>query len=315
MNFAKKISRRGALKTAALSAAAALTAPARASETPKPKSGLPLPVGLNCGTLAGYALKLEEQIGLVSKAGYDGIEPWTRHVDEFLSRGKKLPEIRRRLGDAGLVAYNLIAFAKCMVDDPAERAKNLEQMKREIGWAAEIGCKNIACTMWGVEKLDPLKFDEYAARYAAVLEAAKPFGVRPLLELWGHRALHRLGDALKIAALANDDSAGLLLDFYHLYRGGNSFGSLGLVNLGGMDVFHINDYPPTPAREKLADADRVYPGDGVCPFGEILPKMYAQGFRGALSLELFNKTYWKNPPEKTLSEGFEKTKGIILASL
>ena len=139
----------------------------------------------------------------------------------------------------------------------------------------------------------------YAARYAAVLEAAKPFGVRPLLELWGHRALHRLGDALKIAALANDDSAGLLLDFYHLYRGGNSFGSLGLVNLGGMDVFHINDYPPTPPREKLADADRVYPGDGVCPFGEILPKMYAQGFRGALSLELFNKTYWKNPPEKT----------------
>ena len=75
-------------------------------------------------------------------------------------------------------------------------------MKREIGWAAEIGCKNIACTMWGVEELDPLKFDEYAARYAAVLEAAKPFGVRPLLELWGHRALHRLGDARPLQTTA-----------------------------------------------------------------------------------------------------------------
>ena len=148
------------MSTAAL-AAAALPRAARASENPKPKGGLPLPIALNCGTLVGYDLKLEDQINLVSKAGYDGIEPWTRHVEEFLSRGKKLSEARRRLEDAGLLPYNLIAFAKCMVDDPAARAQNLEQMKREIGWAAEIGCKNIACTMWGVEELDPLKFDDY----------------------------------------------------------------------------------------------------------------------------------------------------------
>ena len=54
--------------------------------------------------------------------------------------------------------------------------------------------------MLGVEKLDPQKFDEYAARYRAVIEIATPYGVKPLLELWGHRALHKLGDALDIAA-------------------------------------------------------------------------------------------------------------------
>ena len=188
-------------------------------------------------------------------------------------------------------------------------------MKREIGWAAEIGSRNIACTMYGIEKLDPLKFDEYAERYAKVIELARPYGIKPLLELWGHRALHRLGDALKIAALTNDANAGLLLDFYHLYRGGNSFASLNLVNLGGLDVFHINDYPSSPAREKLVDADRVFPGDGICPFKAILPKMYSQGFRGCLSLELFNKNYWKQPPEKTLAEGYTKTKDTILSAL
>ena len=96
MDFTKKISRRSALKmsTAAL-AAAALPRAARASESPKPNSGLPLPIALNCGTLAGYDLKLEDQISLVSKAGYDGIEPWTRHVEEFLARGKKHADHQR----------------------------------------------------------------------------------------------------------------------------------------------------------------------------------------------------------------------------
>lgn len=201
-----------------------------------------------------------------------------------------------------------------MVDDPAARAQNLEQMKREIGWAAEIGCKNIACTMWGVEELDPLKFDEYAARYAAVLEAAKPFGVRPLLELWGHRALHRLGDALKIAALANDGGAGLLLDFYHLYRGGNSFGSLALVNLGGMDVFHINDYPSNPPREKLVDATRVYPGDGVARSAKFSRKCTRRD-SGARCRSNSLTNLLEKSPEKTLAEGYEKTKSVILSSL
>ena len=161
----KKISRRNALKLAAataVSAVAAGNAVANQTARKRYKSGLPLPIGMNCGTLNGYNLKLEEQIKLISKAGYDGIEPWTRHIEDFISRGNKISEVKKRLEDADLKPDNLIGFAKCMLDDPAERAKNIEQMKREIGWAAEIGSRNIACTMYGIEKLDPLKFDEYA---------------------------------------------------------------------------------------------------------------------------------------------------------
>lgn len=277
----------------------------------KMADGGQLPIGLNCGTLNGYKLPLEKQVELVSQAGYDGIEPWTRDIEEYFSRGKKLSDAKKLFADANLKVYNLIGFAKCMSDDAGERAKGLEQMKREIEWAAGIGSKNIASTMLGVEKLDPQKFDEYAARYRAVIEIATPYGVKPLLELWGHRALHKLGDALDIAARTGSERAGLLLDFYHLYRGGNSFDSLALLNLADMDVFHINDYPANPPREKLADADRIFPTEGICPFGKILPKMKKQGFKGYLSLEIFNKKYWATyPPEELLKIGLQKIKAI-----
>ena len=41
----------------------------------------------------------------------------------------------------------------------------------------------------------------------------------------------------------------------------------------------------------IADADRVYPGDGVAPIKQILRDLRAIGFRGMLSLELFNREY------------------------
>ena len=122
----RKISRRNALKLAAataVSAVAAGNAVANQTARKRYKSGLPLPIGMNCGTLNGYNLKLEEQIKLISKAGYDGIEPWTRHIEDFISRGNKISEVKKRLEDADLKPDNLIGFAKCMLDDPAERKK------------------------------------------------------------------------------------------------------------------------------------------------------------------------------------------------
>ena len=72
-----------------------------------------------------------------------------------------------------------------------------------------------------------------------------------------------------------------------VYR--NSFDSLRLINGKILPVFHINDYPELPPRTELRDSDRVFPGDGICPFNKVLPLLYDSGFRGGLSVELFNK--------------------------
>ena len=79
-----------------------------------------------------------------------------------------------------------------------------------------------------------------------------------------------------------------------------------------MTNFHINDYPADPPREEIGDKDRVYPGDGICPLGQILRTLHATGFRGVLSLELFNRTYWNDFDAPTNARhGFEKTKAVV----
>ena len=107
----------------------------------------------------------------------------------------------------------------------------------------------------------------------------------------------------------NPDAA-LLLDVYHIYRGGSDFKGLSLVDGHAVKVLHMNDYPDIP-RLKIGDKDRVYPGDGIAPIPSILRTMQATGFRGVLSLELFNPTYWEDDIENVLKKGLSSMKEAV----
>ena len=94
---------------------------------------------------------------------------------------------------------------------------------------------------------------------------------------------------------------------FHIYRSGVGFHGLRLLSGLGLHVLHINDYPAEPPQETITDAHRVFPGDGIAPLTTILRDLYAAGFRGALSLELFNRDYWKQTPQWVAQTGLEKT--------
>ena len=82
-----------------------------------------------------------------------------------------------------------------------------------------------------------------------------------------------------------------------------------------MHVFHMNDYPADPPRETIGDADRVYPGEGVAPLTKILRTLFDNNFQGALSLELFNRDYWKQDPQTVASRGLQSMKQAVAKAL
>ena len=61
----------------------------------------------------------------------------------------------------------------------------------------------------------------------------------------------------------------------------------------------------------IGDGDRVYPGDGVAPLTKILKTLMSNGFRGALSLELFNRSYWEKPAVEVIQTGLAKMKESV----
>lgn len=269
---------------------------------------------LNTALLRGYALGIVEQVELAGAAGYGGIEPWIADIEKYAASGGSLPDLQRRIADLGLVVESAIGFAPWIVDDPAERAKGLEQARRDMELVARIGGRRIAAPPAGAVQGPAIPLAAVAERYRALLEAGASTGVVPQLEVWGFAGnVSRLSEAAYAAIEAGHPDACLLLDVYHLYKGGSGFEGLRQLGRQTLHVMHLNDYPAIP-RERIADKDRVLPGEGVAPLGEILSTLRASGCATALSIELFNEGYWKAYDAKTLTAlGLERMRQAVAA--
>jgi len=267
---------------------------------------------LNMSTIRGQKLPVPEQVEIAAKAGYDAIEPWMGELHQYVAGGGSLADLKKRIADAGLTVESAIGFAEWIVDDETRRAAGLEQAKKDMDLLRSIGGARIAAPPSGATNQADLNLLKAAERYRSLLELGDRLGITPQVEVWGFsKCLSRLGETALVAIEARHPRACILPDVYHLYKGGSEFAALRMLSGQAVHVFHMNDYPADPPRDKIADKDRVYPGEGIAPLAQILRDLIAAGFRGVLSLELFNPEYWKQDPLTVATTGLAKMKAMV----
>ncbi|HUQ66267.1 MAG TPA: sugar phosphate isomerase/epimerase family protein [Flavitalea sp.] len=266
---------------------------------------------LNTATIREHHLGLTGELEAASAGGFDAVEIWMDTLQTFIDKGGKLADIRKRLNDLNLKVENAIGFAAWIADDETERNKAVEQLKKEMDQLAEIGCKRTAAPPAGATDKPGLDLRKAAERYRTILELGDKTGVIPHLELWGFSAnLNKLSDVMFVAIESGHPKAKVLLDNYHLYKGGTSLESLKLINPSSTEVLHVNDYPGNLSREVITDADRTYPGDGVSAIREVLHTLKSPARPLVLSLEVFNKNYYRQKAAEVIKNGFGKMKKI-----
>lgn len=300
----------GALAALPGSALRGASAPGSASPT------APVVYCLNTGTIRGQKLGLMKEIEVAAKAGYQAIEPWVEAIDLYAKGGGNLKELKTRLGDLGLTVESAIGFPEWIVDDDTRRAAGLERARREMDLVAQIGGKRLAAPPAGATNQPGLDLTKAAERYRALLELGDKMGVTPQMEMWGpSKNVHLLSEAVFLAVQSGHPKACVLADVYHLFRGGSDFSALRLLSRPMLQVFHMNDYPADPPRDKLNDGHRVFPGDGVAPMKQILKDLLAGGPGVVLSLELFNRQYWEQDALEVARAGLGKMKTALAQAM
>jgi 2-keto-myo-inositol isomerase len=264
--------------------------------------------GLNTSTISGQKLPLVDEIAIVAQAGYTAIEPWVKELDEYLAAGGTLKDLDKRLRDQGLAVPNVIGFFEWDVDDAARRKKGLVEARRVMEMLAQLGCKHVAAPAFGADKV-VIPVAKSVERYRKLLEVGRKTGVTPMLEVWGFsKTLVRLDEAVQIMKECGDPQACLLLDVFHLYKGGSGLGGIRELKGAALPCFHMNDYPAASGPDALDDSARVYAGDGVAPLAQLFKDLRSIGFAGVLSLELFNREYWKQDALTVAKTGLAKMK-------
>jgi sugar phosphate isomerase/epimerase len=284
--------------------------------TADPSPAEPFIYGLNTSTIRGQKLTIVETAQLAAKAGFRGIEPWIREIDEYVKAGGSLETLNRTFKDLGLSVESAIGFFDWVVDDDGRRRKGFDEAKRNMELVRAIGGRRLACPPAGATDRADMDLNRITERYRALLELGEGFGVVPQVEVWGFsKCLGRLGEAAQVAIGADHAGACILPDVYHLYKGGSGFRGIPLLSKNALHVFHMNDYPANPPRATITDADRVYPGDGIAPLGQIFRALNAIGFRGMLSIELFNKAYYAQDALVVLQTGLAKLRAAVKSGL
>lgn len=312
--MSQSITRRQTLAALTAAGVAQLPKLALSMTAPTAPANPPFTLCLNLSTIRGHKLGLVKELETAAKGGFHSVEIWIDSLQEYLKTGGTTADLRKRLGDLGIKVENAIGFATWIVDDEAKRTKGIEQMKSEMDLLAQIGCPRTAAPSIGAQTPDSPKIDLYQAaeRYRTILGLGDKTGVVPQLELWGFsKNLNKLSEVMFVAIESGHPSARVLLDIFHLYKGGSESAMLPLVGKSALEVFHINDYPANFPREKIVDADRVFPGDGVAPLRDTLRQIKRTDKPIVLSLEVFNKAYYAQPAETVAKTAFAKMKAMV----
>src|SRR5947207_2243031 len=267
---------------------------------------------LNTSTVRGQKLPLVEELQIAAKVGYSAVEPWVNEIADYQKKGGTLADLKKRIADLGLTIEDAIGFAEWIVNDDAKREKGLEQAKRDMDMVAQIGGKRMAAPAAGGVNSTDIALPAIAERYRALLEIGDQMGVTPMIEVWGFsKTLTKVSDAVYAAIESKHPKACVLTDVYHMYKGGSEVESLRLLSAQCIQMIHINDYPAQPDRSKIADKDRVFPGEGVAPLPKILRDIRAMGGKCLLSLELVNQQYGKLDATVCAKMGLEKLKASV----
>jgi 2-keto-myo-inositol isomerase len=314
-----ELSRRDVVRgaVAAFGAAMVSSTPGEA-QAPRPAGARPAnePFGycLNTSTIRGNNLDIVAVVQAASKAGFQAIEPWITEIDRYTSTGGALKDLGKRIADAGLTVEGAIAFNAFLDDDDVRRAASMEKLKVDMDKVVQIGGKRIAAPPGN--NRSAVSLDNAAKYYREALEMGEKMGVQPLLELWGtHPVLGPLSHGIYVTVAAGRADASLLLDVFHLYKSGTPFTALKQINGASLHLMHLNDYPQAADAATLNDGNRIYPGDGVAPLRQILRDLRDSGFRGYLSLELFNKDYWARSADENLKTAMEKIRGTVRSAI
>jgi len=270
---------------------------------------------LNTSTIAGQGLSVVDQIMLAGWCGYDGVEIWMRSIHEHLDAGGSIDEIATAAERGEVTIENVIGFVPWAVDDSDKRAAGLTEADADLEILRAIGIGRMAAPPFGaVDQWIPA--DSVAARFDDLVERCEPYGVVPLLELWGFSAtLGNLGHLLEVAGAATVQPVELLLDAYHLHRGGSAIEWLDDLDGDRLPIFHLNDFPTDRPREELTDADRVLPGHGDAPLGDIIRSLAAKPNPPVLSIELFNRELWQEPAEDAATAALDSMRSAVARAL
>ncbi|MFK0245501.1 bifunctional sugar phosphate isomerase/epimerase/4-hydroxyphenylpyruvate dioxygenase family protein [Amycolatopsis azurea] len=237
---------------------------------------------------------LEDKLAAAAAAGFGGVEIFE---NDLIASRRSPSEIRRLCADLGLTIDLYQPFRDFEAVPPDVLRANLRRARRKFDLMAELGADTVlVCSSVSPDAVDD--DDLAAAQLRELAELAGERGIRVAYEAlaWG-RFVNTYEHAWRIVRRADHPALGVCLDSFHiLSRRGDP---RAIRTIPGEKIFFLQ-----LADAPLLDMDvlhwsrhhRLFPGQGAFDLGAFTGHVLAAGYRGPLSLEVFNDVFRQADP-------------------
>ncbi len=243
---------------------------------------------------------LEEKLAAVAQVGFDGVELFE---SDLVNSSSSPADVRRRAADLGLTIELYQPFRDFEGVPLEVLTANLRRAERKFRLMVELGvdlllvCSTVSPAAVPDDGLA-------AAHLRDLAEQAAGHGIRVAYEAlaWG-RHVRDYDHAWKIVSAADHPGLGLCLDSFHILSRG--LDPAGIRQIPAEKIFFL----------QLADAPRLamdvlrwsrhyrcFPGQGGFDLAGFVGHVLAAGYRGPLSLEVFNDVFRQADAERTATD-------------
>ncbi|WP_353940427.1 TIM barrel protein [Streptomyces sp. HUAS MG91] len=235
---------------------------------------------------------LTEKLTAAARAGFDGVEIFE---NDLLAAPLPPEDIRALCADLGL-SIDLYQPMRDIEAVPADVfARNLRRAEHKFRVMRRLG----ADTLLVCSSVSPLARDDdalAAEQLARLADRAAESGIRVAYEAlaWG-RHVNTYDHAWRIVEAADHPALGTCLDSFHiLARGSGPKDLAGIEDIPGDKIFFLQlADAPKLAMDVLQWSRhyRCFPGQGDLDVAGLLRHVLRAGYRGPLSLEVFNDVF------------------------
>jgi sugar phosphate isomerase/epimerase len=266
--------------------------------------------GLALHTWTVDTTPLEGALAAAKAAGFDAIE--LRRVDfqRAAERGQSTAVVLDQVRAAGLPVSAMGVEYGWIFSTGAERERLFGVFRDSCESAVAVGCG----LMMSAIGPGTAPADQAVDNIRRAGEIAGSFGLRLTLEYqFQHPVVSSLDILRDLIARAGARNVGLLLDAYHLQRGGRP--GRGFEDVPGAEIFYVqfSDVPNAPP-PGLPPVDRLPPGKGVVDWRGLLTLLAEKGYDGYLSYEAPNPAHWQQPADETAKQGAAAARRALKAA-
>lgn len=262
------------------------------------------PSQLGC-TTATFGGKLPEKLEAMQMAGFTSTELWPRDVFENAEGPDVAIDVLRRSGLAVSVYQALRNYEGMPANLRAHKLGIAEQLMDQM---ALIGCKLLVlCSNTDPESSGDRQ--RIADDLRALGDLARSRDIKIAYEAlsWG-RWISDYRDAWQVIEAADHQHVGMMLDSFHVFALGLPLDGIDAMAADKVFLVEIADLPATSlAPIEVSRHYRLFPGEGVAPVDAFLRHVRGIGYRGCLSVEVFNAHYLASVPSAVAMRAMRAT--------